>query len=106
MSPGGLGLPLGDVGHCEEGLCDRTLWWSSDSGGSTASAESATTSMCSFENATFRRGEDEEGGRCWWLTGDVCWGTLTQRMRSMSDGVQGYTLLFDGLQKLDDLFVI
>lgn len=46
MSPRGFGLPLGDDGQCEEGLCDRTLWWSSDSEGSKASAESATTSIC------------------------------------------------------------
>lgn len=50
MSPRGFGLPLGDDGQCEEGLCDRTLWWSSGSEGSKASAESATTSKCYWQN--------------------------------------------------------
>lgn len=41
---------MGDDGQCEEGLCDRTLWWSSGSEGSKASVESATTSKCYWQN--------------------------------------------------------
>lgn len=40
------------------------------------------------------------------LTGALRWGARAQRVRGVSDGIQGDTLLFDGLQQLCYLFII
>ena len=40
------------------------------------------------------------------LTRDRCLRALTQRMRGMSDGVQCYTLFFNGLKQLHYSFIV
>lgn len=40
------------------------------------------------------------------LTRALCWRARTQRVRGVSDGVQGHALLFDGLKQLHHPFVI